>query len=63
MFSRGVFTSPFPPPFKTRSPGYSNKWILIKTYYITNYKLALHITVSHINPFCEDISTDKWLRR
>lgn len=48
---------------KTRSLGYANKWILIIIYFITNYKLSLHITVSHINPSYEDISADKWLRR
>lgn len=53
----------FFPSHKTWSLGYANKWILIVIYFITNYKLSLHITVSHINPSDEDISADKWLRR
>lgn len=51
------FSSP-----RTWSLGYANKWILIIIYFITNNKLSLHITVSHINPSYKDISADKWLR-
>lgn len=57
--SRGVFF----PSHKTWSLGYASKWILVIIYFITNYKLSLHIRVSHINPSYKDIRADKWLRR